>query len=172
MEFVTNTYLFCWSPPVYPLPVILTSVLWQDPGNRRQTSHLCAPITLLLRPPFVSPSVSTYWRWILQRCTHRNTGRRARDRGEASERESLPTQVEADDEEFNVELSFYLPWVGRKIAGSTKNKKWKKSKQKGNWGAPMINKQQIIRGREGESIKNNQKCSKNKQSLVNKDLIR
>lgn len=33
------------------------------------------------------------------------------------ERESLPTQVEADDEEFNVKLSFYLPWVGRKIAG-------------------------------------------------------
>jgi len=25
------------------------------------------------------------------------------------ERESLPTQVEADDEEFNVKLSFYLP---------------------------------------------------------------
>lgn len=50
---------------------------------------------------------------------------------EASEKESLPTQVEADDEEFNVKLSFYLPWVGRKIAGSTKNTKNQNKKATG-----------------------------------------
>lgn len=54
-----------------------------------------------------------------------------------SERESLPTQVEADDEEFNVKLSFYLPWVGRKIAGT-----------------PMINKQQTKRSQSQRKITN------------------